>query len=183
MGQQMNGPYLYARGQADGAYARFMEHGRTEDLTTLRDSVEWLDARGIRLYLSIGLACLCEAMMEAGRFDEAGHYAERALERALEQDPLGEGTALRTLARLALRPGGGGPESAMRQLERAFGIADERGSARERVLTEATRAEILADIGDKASARDLLDETLPRLAAMRLDSYENRARALAQRLS
>jgi tetratricopeptide (TPR) repeat protein len=183
MGQQMNGPYLYARGQADGAYARFMEHGRAEDLTTLRDSVEWLDVKGIRLYHSIGLAYLCEAMMEAGRFDEAAHYAERALDRALEQDPLGEGTALRTLARLALRPGGGGSESAMRHLERAFSIAEERGSARERVLTEATRAEILADIGDQASARDLLGEALPRLAAMRLDGYAKRARALAQRLS
>lgn len=182
-GERMNGPYLYGRGRTEGAYARYMLGGREDDLEILRETTDWLDAKGIRLYLSVGLACLADALWRADRLELAERYAERALARAEALDRVAEGLACRTLARLVARREPDAPERADAWLDRATSIAEKRGAARDLALTRLTRAELLAERGERDAARRQLGRARPDLERMRLVWHAEQARRLAAALT
>ncbi len=178
LGQRMNGPFLFGRGQSDLAFAEFMTTGDVEALERLSSAADWLDQRGIRLYLSLSDGCAAEALVRAGQNDRARRHAERALLRADQLDPVGEGMACRAMARIAAQEFPNQPERADAYHSRALEAARARGSAREIALTEAAAAELMARGGEREPARARLRAALGELERMGLDWYAADARRL-----
>lgn len=182
-GARMNGPYLFGRGSCDAAFSRFMLTGEPDALDELENATRWLDEKEIRLYISLSWGFLAEAMVRAERFEEAREYAEKVLERADAFDPISEGTACRALARIEQKHRPEDPARAEAWLDRALRAAEKRGSLRDRAITLATHAEILADRGDAEAARARLGIALPELERMDLTYYADEARRLSARLA
>ena len=63
--QRVNGPYVFGRGRTEAAFSRFMLTGDEAELETLRETVEWLEDKGMRLFISTNYGCLAEAMLQA----------------------------------------------------------------------------------------------------------------------
>ncbi|MCR9096110.1 MAG: AAA family ATPase [bacterium] len=181
-GERMNGPFLFGRGRTEGSFARFMLEGDPEALDTLRRTTDWLEEKEIKLYISLAYGCLAEAYVRVERLDVARRFAQRALERAERLDPLGEGMALRVLARITARETPNQPDRADAYLDRALHAAVQRGSRRESALTIATQAEILAHRGERDLAGKRLAIALPELEGMGLEWYAADARRLAESL-
>ena len=178
LGQRMNGPFLFGRGQSDAAFARYMTTGDVDALDRLASAADWLEERGIRLYLSISDGCAAEALVRAGRLDRARRHAERALARADRLDRVGEGMACRAMARIVDQESPNHPERADAYHTRALEAAYARGSKREIALTEAASAELLARRGEREIARTRLRAALDDLDRMGLDWYAANARRL-----
>lgn len=133
LGQRMNGPFLFGRGQSDLAFAQFMTTGDVDALERLSSAADWLEQRGIRLYLSISDGCAAEALVRAGRYERARRHAERALARADRLDRVGEGMACRAMAQIVARESPNQPERADAYHDRARAAARAhaaRGGAR-----------------------------------------------------
>jgi len=135
-------------------YATWVLDRSPAALEELERALTWFERREIGLYLSFAYCHLAHAMYQAGRFEAAEGYAQKALVRANETDPVGEGMAHRTLA--LLRNAGGDFEQARAHCEAALRSATRRGSEREAALTELTRAELELAWGERDSARERL---------------------------
>lgn len=183
LGQRMNGPFLFGRGQADTGFARFMTSGDLDALDSLTQAADWLEERGIRLYQSLADGTAAEALVRAGRVDRARRHAERALSRADRLDRLGEGFACRALARIEARESPNRPDRAQKWLERARTAARARDSERELLLSDATAAELLAQAGERDAARDAFAGVLPRLERMGLEWHTADARRRLESLA
>jgi|CZKU01.1.fsa_nt_gi class 3 adenylate cyclase/tetratricopeptide (TPR) repeat protein len=145
--EQVHGPYVLAMAQTAGGYAAWTLRSSQTALAELRQSVDWLEAREIHLYVSFNYAHLADALVDAMKPEEARAYALRALRRAEEKDPIGETMAHRVLARLA------GPGAvAESHLESARQSAIRRGSRRDLALTRLLAVE-LRPSADRDTAR------------------------------
>jgi len=98
--QRVHGPYVFAMSQSNSAVARFRLTGDRSVLEDSRKAIDWLERRGIGLFVSGSFASFADALFAAGDISGAHDYAGRALARAARRDRLGESSAHRTLARV-----------------------------------------------------------------------------------
>jgi class 3 adenylate cyclase/tetratricopeptide (TPR) repeat protein len=177
MAEQVNGPYVLAMSQTVGGYARWVLGRSPEALVELRQSVDWLESRDIRLFLSFNYAHLADALTSAGQFTEAREFALRALRRVGEKDPIGEAMAHRALARQgALDPSL--DLDAQARIEKALASAERRGSRRDAAVTELLIGERLAAAGDRSAADTVLQKAKASLESMGMTWHQARAEEL-----
>jgi class 3 adenylate cyclase/tetratricopeptide (TPR) repeat protein len=98
--QRVHGPYVFAITQSYSAIARFKLTGDRSVLEDSRKAIDWLERRGIGLFVSTSFASFADALFEIGDISGAQDYAGRALARAARKDRIGESSAHRTLARI-----------------------------------------------------------------------------------
>jgi class 3 adenylate cyclase/tetratricopeptide (TPR) repeat protein len=163
-GERVNGPYVLALCRTVAGYATWVLERSPSALEEMERALTWLERREIGLYISFAYCHLAYAMFQAGRFEAAEGYAQRALVRANQTDPVGEAMAHRTLA--LLRDRGGDFEQARAHLEAAQRSAARRGSERETALTLLTQAELEIRWGEKERARERLNGLLGRFDEM-----------------
>jgi tetratricopeptide (TPR) repeat protein len=171
--ERVIGPYVFAMCRLIGSYGRWKLDASVAALDELRGAVDWLDRRDIRLYLSFGLGHLADALLEAGEPAAARDYAERALLRAKQTDPLGSAMAHRTLARLALVDGQ--TQRARELCEGARRVAQARGSARELALADLSLGELELGLGVADHAVPFLERAVAELGRMRMSWHHARA--------
>lgn len=128
--------YTFITAAAYEAYARFMLTRESDALRQLRNSVESLENRSTMLFLSFAQGCLAHAAWLAGDLALAQHWAERALMRARQHDPLGEAVAHRVLALVCSTRTTPSRLELNSHLQSAFAAADRRQSRRETLLTQ-----------------------------------------------
>jgi class 3 adenylate cyclase/tetratricopeptide (TPR) repeat protein len=175
--EQVNGPYVLAMSQTVGGYARWVLEGSPDALEQLRRSVEWLDSREIRLFLSFNYAHLADALVSAGQLTQAREFALRALARAGQKDPIGEATAHRALARqAALDPSA--ELDAEAHIGRALASAEARGSRRDAAVTSLLIGERLVAAGDRPAAEAVLQKAKASFEAMGMPWHRARAESL-----
>ncbi len=175
--EQVNGPYVLAMSQTVGGYARWVLERSQDSLSALRQSIEWLESRDIRLFLSFNYAHLADALVSAGELTEAREFALRALQRAGQKDPIGEATAHRALARqAALDPSAEGDAQA--HIEKALASAETRGSRRDVAVTELLIGERLAAAGDRSAADSVLQKAMASFEAMGMTWHKAHAERL-----
>ncbi len=163
-GERVNGPYVRAICQTVGGYARWVLGRSDTGLDELSRSVQWLEQRDVRLYLSFGYCHLADALLQAGEVERAKNVAERALERAELSDPIGAAMARRTLARAEANEGR--RDEALMHCERALVSAKERDSAREQALTWLCLGELELLWGARDDAKKKLENALATCQAM-----------------
>jgi len=134
--------YTFTTSAAYEAFARFMLTRESEALRQLRNSVESLEGRGTTLFLSFAQACLAHAGWIAGDLALAQHWAERALVRARQHDPLGEAAAHRVLARICSTRTTPSRIEVTSHLQSALAAAERRRSPREALLTHLLAAQL-----------------------------------------
>ena len=134
--------YTFTTSAAYEAYARFMLTREAEALRQLRNSVESLEGRGTTLFLSFAQARLALAGWVAGDLSLAQHWAERALLRARQHDPLGEAAAHRVLARICSTRSTPSRIELTSHLQSALAAAERRRSPREALLTHYLAAQL-----------------------------------------
>jgi class 3 adenylate cyclase/tetratricopeptide (TPR) repeat protein len=163
-GERVNGSYVLALCRTVAGYATWVLDRSPAALEELERALTWFERREIGLYISFAYCHLAHAMFQAGRFEAAEGYAQKALVRANETDPVGEATAHRTLA--LLRNAGGDFEQARAHVQAALRSAARRGSEREVALTLLTQAELELGWGEKERARERLLSALGRFDEM-----------------
>ena len=102
----------------------------------------------------------------------AREYADRALGRASQHDPLGEAQAQRVLAQLAQSD----TQLARAHLEASFTAAARRGSRHDTARCHWLRAEWLTGVGDFTAAKQSADAARAEFEAMGMRYYLARAR-------
>lgn len=179
-GERVNGPYVLAMCQAIAGYARFRLARDSEGLEALRRAVDWLERRDIHLFLSFCYAHLAIAELRAERSEAARDYAERALRRARNGDPLGEAMAHRVLARLALALGDLGTARQHQRL--AYDSGERRGSPREGALATFCLAEIEVAAGNANRASQHFAEAQAAFQTLSMSAHAADAKQALTRL-
>jgi len=113
------------------------------------------------------------------QWEAARTQAERALARAVEEDPLGEVAANRVLASIEARGPALDWTSAQQHLEKARKFAERRRRRRDVALNELCHAECLAAQSDASGALELARWAS---SALPLDHYADRAERLVATL-
>jgi len=136
--------YTFTTSAAYEAYARFMLAREDDALRQLRNSVESLEGRGTTLFLSFAQASLAHAAWVSGDISLAQYWAERALARARQHDPLGEAAAHRVLARVCSTRSTPSRIELTSHLQSSLAAAERRRSPREALLTHYLAARLCA---------------------------------------
>lgn len=153
-GERVNGPYVLAICQVIAGYSQVLQTGSASALVGLERAVAWLEGREIGLYLGFAYSHLAEALLIAGRDEDARRFAERAIACADTSDPLGVASGERSLAILAARQSG--RDAAFAHIERAFASARSRQSDRDAALTHLCVGRVEASFGNADLAREQL---------------------------
>lgn len=181
--QRVHGPYVFAMGQSHAAIARFKLTGDRSVLEDARKAIDWLERRGIGLFVSSCFASFADALFAIGDISGAQDYAGRALARAARKDRFGEASAHRTLARIhasgALGKLGSPPSAAhharvQEALVAALASAQLRKSRRDLALTHL----LIVELGMQglSAAWSALDQA-PGVAAAPDHNHDLAARA------
>lgn len=148
--------YTFLTAAAYEAYARFMLTRDSGALRQLRNSVESLESRGTALFLSFAQGCVAHAAWLAEDLALAKDWAERALTRARQRDPLGEAVAHRVLAQICATRSHPSHLALTSHLQSALIAAERRRSRREALLTHHLAAQLGAErwqlSGEQAAA-------------------------------
>jgi class 3 adenylate cyclase/tetratricopeptide (TPR) repeat protein len=150
--------------RAAAGYARWARTGDERGLELAADAVNWMDARGGRFYTSLHHGWLVDAYATLGMQAQARRHAAHVLWRSREGERLGEASASRALARLALRAGHA--DDARCWLARAARSAQARASRRETALNHVVAAALAEHHGEAAWAADLRQQALLDFNAM-----------------
>src|SRR5262245_35771359 len=137
--------YVLCMAMAVEGYARCLRDRDPQGLDLLRDSIDRLEARHMRMALSQVYACLAEATALAGNGDESAAMARRAIARSEVGDRVGEAQARRALG--LVRACHGDTDGAVSTLEGAAALARAGKRAREEAVTTFRLAEVLAGAG------------------------------------
>ena len=171
--------YMYNRNKAAGAYARWRIGGDAADVAQLLEATAWLEKCGNDQLLSIIYGWLGEMAAEQGDVEAARSYAARALARARKGCRLGEGMALRAVARGEAQRGQFA--RAERYVVRAAAEARSRGSRHEVATNLLCAAEIaLADNAPEKALR-LIEEAEAAFAEMDMRWHVDQAARLRAR--
>lgn len=153
--------------RAAAGYARWARTGDARDLGQAVDAVNWMDARGGRFYTSLHHGWLVDAHARLGHRAEARRHAAHVLWRSREGERLGEASACRALAHLAM--GSGQTDEASRWLARADRSAQLRSSRREMAMNRVVEAALAAIKGDAGRALDLRRQARTAFVGMAMD--------------
>jgi class 3 adenylate cyclase/tetratricopeptide (TPR) repeat protein len=156
--ERIGGQYIGAMSLALAGYAEGMlsAAARARGIERVRAGVGILENEHVHLHLSWCRALLAELLALSGDHRQAAATAQAALARVAERDCLGEVTAHRVLARVALADRE--PERAHHHLELAHAAALRKQSPREVALTQLQQAELLHDRGERQRAGELVQQ-------------------------
>ena len=172
--------YMIAMGLSIAGYARWnldIEHGAEE----LERATRWLAANDAALWTSLQFGWATDIMVALGRFQDARHYAARALSRVRKGERVGEAMAFCALARMPEASHGRWPPNAC--FARAQSSAEARDSDRERAVIALNLAEFRASHGMREVAAELLRTCDAEFRRMEMRSFAARARHLERGLS
>lgn len=144
--------------RAMGGYADWMQQRDPAAIEGMLAAVDWVQPRDSGLFRSLTHGWLAECLQALGRAGDARRHALAALQRGRRGDRVGLAMAARAMARLA--EAAGQPQAAQRQLAFAHRVAQARGSAHERAVTQLAEAEMAAGRGDTARARGPLEQAI-----------------------
>ncbi|HJV70330.1 ATP-binding protein [Ideonella sp.] len=164
---------LLAMSRALRGHARWVLHGRDDDLQAMRDSIAWIEERRGGLVTSLNYGHLVDACASRGLQAEARRHAARLLLRARQRDHLGQAEGCRALARIT-----GEPARADRWLAQADRAADARGAAHEHAKTALCRAELARAQDRPADAAAWLDRAAAGFERLGMAWHLAQARAL-----
>lgn len=181
IGEQVRSLFTLSMGRAAAAYADWMLEGRPEALYALQRATDWLEPRGIKLFVSYNHGWLADAFASCGNPREARAHAAKALQRWRQCDLLGGAMACRAMARLAAQEGDA--SRVERWLARARDNAKRRESAHEEAVNALCEGEIALERGERERARPLLETASAAFAALDMAWHQNQATRLLQRLS
>lgn len=180
MAQRCHSRYLTAMGRGLAACGAWALLGDVASLKSLRDSTEWIEARGGAVSTSLNYGWLVEASVTLGLETEARLHAARLFMRARAQDRHGEAMGCRALARLAAAKGD--PGRARRYLDAADAAAEFRASPRERAVNWLARSEFAAAAGRKGEARALAESAGEAFETMKMAWHLERVRDVSTRI-
>ena len=180
--ERVAGPYVFAMGRILGACAQWMLTSSTDAIREFRDTADWLDARSIRLYLSFNYGFLADALAWSGQIQLARDYAEKALARAGERDPIGLSMSHRVLARTCSDGSPLAASAARNHLDQAIRSAHARGSNRDVALGYLERGKLLARGGQTTSARHSLRRSLDAFERMGMPWHSEQAKQVLRAL-
>jgi len=176
--ERVSAPYMIGTSRCLYCYSDWKATGSKDSLAELERTTYWLDTQGMRLFLTLILGWLSEALADAARFDDAAAVAARVLERTGESgECLGTSMACRTLARCAMAPGGDGVEAAADHLRAARYWADYRDADHERGACALLEAEIFAQAHRTEAAQKSIDEATSVFERLDMPAFEEKARA------
>jgi class 3 adenylate cyclase/tetratricopeptide (TPR) repeat protein len=179
--ERVNSTFVFGLCSAFENYSLWRLNASADALRRLKRATDWLDARDFGLYISFIYGCLGEALCESEQLELAQSYAQRALKRALQDDPQGEIAANRVLSQLSRRRGD--PWQVSEQhLSRALEACRTRGARRDLALTSLCGAELALSPGEEGSLTALyghgmlsLEQTIVALEEMDMPWYRERA--------
>ena len=183
IGTRVNGPYLFAMNEALSGYVKWVCQGSVDSLERLIQATGWLEDWEMLLFSSLPYGWLADALMSAGRDDEAKFYAGKAVARTGVQDRLGEAIAYRAMAKLAQRSEPGEMESPDHYLRLAMNSAEVRGSRHENAVTRMHQAEYLIDTDRHEQSAALLREARLAFQDMSMVWHDALARNLLRGLA
>ncbi len=174
-------PFWLALGKIGHGWVRTLQGKPHEGIAKIREGVAFFHAIEQKLPLTYWLGYLVEALLAAGRLDEAQETAEEALALAAENvDSFYEAELLRLKGEtLARRHQGAAAEACFR---RAVEIAGRRGMRLLELRAEVSLGRLLQAQGQGAEARMLLAEAAGRFADLDVRDLRD-ARALLAELS
>ena len=172
--------YLVAMGRALGACGGWALEGDAASLQSLRESTQWIEARGGAVSTSLNYGWLVEATVTLGLEHEARQHAARLLQRARAQDRHGEAMGCRALARVAASRGDAA--RAQHYMDGAARAAAFRNSPREQAVNQLANAELARAADARTQARALAETAAEAFEAMRMDWHLASARTLLLRL-
>jgi tetratricopeptide (TPR) repeat protein len=159
--------------RAAAGFARWARSGSPAGLQQLRDAVQWIEARHGNFYSSLYYGWLAQACAAEGDIVTARRCAAHVLRRVREGERLGEATACRALARLAMAENN--LPAGRRWLHRAETSAALRASPRETALNQIVLAEVLGCQGDAETARRTMTEAAGKLRARNMQWHAAQA--------
>jgi tetratricopeptide (TPR) repeat protein len=168
--------YVFGMAESIAAYARWVLEPRDESIDVIIRTTSWLEARDKRLFISIAYGWLAEALVDAGRFQEARQYAARVVRRARLRDRFGEPMAYRAMARV--RCGFARHHDPQRYLERAMGSAVSRGSRHEIAATLLAEGRAALETGRRTDAAALLGRARSEFESMEMWWHAARSQQL-----
>ena len=163
------------------SYADWKLTGNPDSLARLERTAHWLDRQGMRLFLTLLQGLLCDALADAGRFEEAARVALRVLACTEESgECLGAAMAARTLARCAMSPGGAGLVAAGDHLRVARKWAGHRTADHEHGACALLEAQVFALDNRPEAARASLNEAIEIFQRLGMTPFLKMAQSLAQ---
>ena len=164
--ERVSAPCLIGMSRCLYCYADWQITKNPRNVEELQSTAYWLDAQGMRLYLTFVFGWLADMLAETGRFDEATVAARRALDWAETGESAGASMACRALARVAMAPGREGIDHALVHLAEGRKWAAYRLAEHERGVCKLAEAEFLAQKqrhGEAEVALGLASEIFNRL--------------------
>lgn len=182
--EQVSAPYMIGTSRCLFCYSDWKITGNPENLAELQRTAHWLDAQGMRLFLTLILGWLSDALVDAERYEDAASIAMRVLERSEESgEYLGTSMACRTLARCAMAPKGSGAESALKHIQDARQWATYRGADHEHGACALLEAQIFEQIHQPETAESSLNEAIFVFEQLGMTPFLEKARSLRKPIS
>ena len=171
---QCRSRYLVAMGRALGACGVWALEESEGSMRMLRDSTDWIEARGGAVSTSLNYGWLVEACVTLGREAEARKHAAKLFGRARASDRHGQAIGCRALARMA------GSKGEFGRAEHYLVIADNaaaaRGSVREQAVNLLARAQLAAQRSNNSEARNLAEDAGAKFERLKMPSYCEKVR-------
>lgn len=178
--EQVSAPYLFACASAINAYARWMDMKDSKAIETLRQAISLVEEKGMFLYSSFFYGWISDALVDIDEDEDAHHYAKLALERADQQDRLGEAMACRTLSLVHQKRNAGAEDKVWHYIQRAMEAARIRRSPHETAITQLHKFRFLA-ANDPTSARvEDIEKIKAEFEAMDMTWYQQQAEMLIE---
>jgi class 3 adenylate cyclase/tetratricopeptide (TPR) repeat protein len=165
--------YVLCMAMAVEGYARCMRDADPQGLELLRDAIDRLEARHMRMALSQVYGCLAEATALAGNGEESAAMARRAIARSEVGDRVGEPQARRALG--LARACHGDTDGALAALEEAIALARAGNRVREEAVTTFRLAEVLVGAGRRDAGTVTLAAVAERFERLGMPWYASQA--------
>ena len=180
IGTQVRSLFTLVMGKGAAAYAQWMLESEPKALEDIKRATDWLQPRGITLFLSFNHGWLADGYASLGQRKEARSEAARALNRARGQDFVGGAMASRAIARLCAQEGD--VRRTARWIARARAIAERRESRHEHAVTTLCEGEIAIFQSERERALSCLQFALQEFSAMGMRWHCSRAIELQKRM-
>lgn len=176
-------PFLIGNARCLHSYASWKLTKNPNFLETLETTARWLDAQGMRLYLTFFYGWLADALFEIGRLEDAAAAARRTLQQTPMGEAAGAPLACRVLARVAVSGTDQGLQDALSHLEDARRWSRFRGSDHELAKCALLEAELYAQAGRNADAAQPLEFALGIFNALGMDWHTQRSEDLRRTMA
>jgi len=172
--EKVSSAQLMAMSRCIWGFAHWKENGAVEGVEMLTKAAQWMELSGMRLYLSLPLGWLAEAMMDLNRYDEALAACDAALERAHSGEIIGVSMACRAAAEVSIACAKF--DQAERYLAQADLFAEKRGAEYELAANQLTAAHLYLTRQDSAAASAALNAAGAMFSSLQMTHWQGHAK-------